>query len=89
MINVLVNKITTNVEITTNGIIEFYVLSKINNIPIVVRDVNDEIINVYHDGFVENTDKYKKDMEKYINIKYTLVPGSDVPIKVESEYYKQ
>ena len=93
-----INKISRDVLTTSNGIVEYYVMSKIYNIPIIVYNDINNIIYVFDNGIVYDTYKTtNKNIDKYrqpeyvtnaINIKFTLADKYSIPYNIESIYYK-
>jgi hypothetical protein len=92
-------KIAKEITITTNCVIELYILSKINRIPIVIHNQDDEIIFIFNKGLVY--DKYKdksipKDYEKLvheekfdcINLRFIFITNKYIPDDIESIYFK-
>jgi hypothetical protein len=93
-------KIGENPSFRTNTIPELYILSIINDIPVIVYDDLNNPIYVYDTGLIYNKydDKLnKKDIskyinttnrQKYINIKFIFVLDNQVPNFIEIIYYK-
>lgn len=97
----LIKKITKDILTTTNGIIEYYILNKYFNIPILIYDDNNNILYIFDKTIVYD---HKRDgvvtVKKYelytrpnnlinsINIRFSLLAGSDIPIDIEVMYYK-
>ena len=92
-------KLAKDVSIMTNCVVELYVLSKINRVPIVVYNDQIEPIYIFDKGFVfdhnktkkipENASKYiKTENKNSINIKLTFMGNSLIPEKAEVIYFK-
>ena len=93
-------KIGENPSFRTNTIPELYILSMINDIPVIIYDDLNNPIFVYDSGLLYNKydDKLnKKDIskytnvtnrQKYINIKYIYVLDNEIPDFIEVIYYK-
>jgi hypothetical protein len=91
-------KLTKDVSITTNCLIELHVLSKINNIPIVIYNEYDSPMYIFVDGMVYNhlnnkqiDDKYSKYTQKnhdldIINMRFIL--NGKIPETIEIMYFK-
>jgi hypothetical protein len=91
-----------NSNTITNGIIELFVLNKIYNIPIIIYNDDNNIIYIFDNGLVfdnitkkDNIDnkkyskyKDKKLIKNSINIKFSLLGGSNIPLDIEVIYYK-
>ncbi|CAH6421508.1 VETF early transcription factor large subunit [uncultured virus] len=98
LIRNLVNKLMGDISITTNGIIEYHILSKNYNITIIVYDDNNNILYIFDNGLIyDHNKKNNKIDNKYnnsellrncIHIKFTLMGNSDIPIDIEVLYYK-
>jgi hypothetical protein len=71
---------------TTNCVVELYVLSKINKIPIIVLNQENEVVYTFSNGMVDN--KQNVNLEKSIVLRLTTIKGNDIPIKIESIYSK-
>jgi len=93
-------KLGENPAFRTNTIPELYILSIINDIPIVVYDDLNNPIYIYDDGLKydkTNNDLNKKDLNKYIskenkhkyiNIKMIFISNNQIPDLIETIYYK-
>ena len=93
-------KLGENPSFRTNTIPELYILSIINDIPIVIYDDLNNPIYVYDNGILYNKmdDNYnKKDIQKYtnkenrhkyINIKFVYITNNEIPDFIETIYYK-
>ncbi len=97
------SRISRDIITITDGIVEYYVLSKVYETPIIVYNNNNDVIYIFDDGMIYNMeedgakafnerkyDKYRQDevVLNSANIRYTLTPGSDVPIDIEILYFK-
>jgi hypothetical protein len=93
------NKIARGIDTTTNGLIEYYILNKVHNIPTIIYDNYDNVLYVI-DGKVvydHNINKESELEKKYtdqevlkncINIKYTKISAMGIPLGVQAAYYK-
>ena len=93
-------KLGNSISFKTNTIPELYILSKINNIPIIVYNDLNKIIYVFDNGLVYshfdekydkvNINKYTdvKNKNKYINLRYIFITSSKIPDDIEILYYK-
>lgn len=97
MLNEFIIKMTRDVVNSTNGVIEYFILNKLHNIPIIIYDDNNNIHYIIDDGIKfdykknkkEELSKYKnKDMANYIHIKFILFGGSSIPTNIDVLYYK-
>lgn len=89
-----INNLTTE----TNGVVEYYILNKIVNIPINIIDDNNDIIYFFNDGFEYNHKKDKKEIKKQINdsyndydiitIRFSFITEGDIPDEVDIIYPK-
>jgi hypothetical protein len=95
----LIRKITKDITTTSNGVAEYYILSKSFNIPIVVYDDNNNPLYIFDNALLYDSKinspidlkKYEKQLKpanlvNSINIRFS--GGSDIPIDVEVIYYK-
>lgn len=101
-INDFINKITKDVIISTNGIVELYILNKIYNIPIIVYDKyntiiyiidNEVIYDKFKDDNVINSNKFTKyrdlnNLKTFVNIRFVSMSLARIPINIEVAYYK-
>lgn len=97
-----INKITKDITTNTNGIVEYYILNKIYDIPIIIYDKYNVILYIIDDGVIYDKDdsankindsKYNQykdssNLKKYINIKFTEISISNKPMSIEVIYYK-
>lgn len=92
-------KLSKDVPVMTNCIIELYVLSKVNKIPIVIYNDQNEPIYIFDKGIVYDNNKSKKIPDKYseyikneskncINIKLSYMGNTLIPEKAEIMYFK-
>ncbi len=95
-------KMTRDITTNTNGVVEYYILNRIYNIPIILYDDNNSIIYIIDNGILydykkpnQNIDnpkysKYKnqKSISDMINIKYNFLVGSNIPVSIEVLYFK-
>ena len=99
----LINRLAGDIMTSTNGIIEYYILSKVYDIPIIVYDDNNDPLYIFENGLIFNSTRDGKESltskkyEKYmsnenlrnsVNIRFSLFTGSDVPMDIEVVYYK-
>lgn len=88
--------------LTTDGFVEYYVLSRMYAVPIVVTNDNNDVIYVFDNGLLfdrfkdepqkledEKLSKYKnhKELRNMINVRFSLLSGSTLPIDIEVIYY--
>jgi hypothetical protein len=94
-----INKITKSIETNTNGLTEYYILNKINHIPIIIYDTYGNVMYVIDDKIVYDYNLNKNDkldkkytdinhIKKYINIKYAKISIVKMPVLIQSVYYK-
>jgi hypothetical protein len=95
-------KIGENSSFRTTTIPELYILSIINDIPIIVYDEVNTVLFIYDNGLkynkYDNTysmkeseiNKYsdKTNRHKYINIRFIYITGEIIPDFIENIYYK-
>lgn len=85
-----INRMVNEQVITTDGLVEFFVLNQIHKIPVVVYDRYNTILFVI-DGKIYEQDtvpeKYKTNLKSYINIRYVTMSMSKIPINIEISYY--
>lgn len=91
-----VNKFGREVSTVSNGIVEYYVINKIFNIPIVVYDDSNAVIYIFDNGIVYDKfsskkvpEKYAKNLSSMINIKFTISNAYSLPSNIEVFYYKE
>jgi len=85
-------KISNDTQLVTNCVIELYIINKIQRIPIVVYNEEDEIIYVFDDGMVHNKNKsnaFNKYQNKsnYINLQFNMGKSS-IPENISVIYFK-
>lgn len=89
-------KIAQDIPTLTNCIVELYVLSKINLIPIVVYDDDNNIKYVFDEGIKYNVSEqpnktninsYKSD-KNIINLKFSFITNQSIPDDIDVIYYK-
>ncbi len=88
-----INKISRDVNTTSNGIVELYVLSVLFGIAIVVYDDLNNVIYVFEDNVVKEDEKAisgakTRDSRDSINLKFTLNEKHAIPSDIETIYYK-
>ena len=98
-----INRISKDIITNTNGIVEYYILNKIYNIPIIIYDKYNTILYIIDNGIVYDKFKNKNNINKdakynkykdqnnlknYINIKYSTISLNNFPISIDVIYYK-
>ena len=95
-----ISKISKQTLGNTNGVVEYFILNKLYNIPIIIYNKYNDIIYIIDDNIIydESKDnikdkkylKYKDTtiQKTYINIKYSSSTLSGMPAAVEALYYK-
>ncbi len=94
-----VTKLSSDTHTLTNCVIELFVINKIQHIPIVVYNDDNEIVYIFDNGLIYNkninkptqtmTNKYGQDKKnEKINIRFSFISGSTVPDEIEVIYYK-
>jgi len=92
-------KLAKDVSIMTNCVIELYVLSKVNRVPIVVYNDQNEPIYIFDKGMVYDQKKNKKipdegmkyiktENKNAINIKLSYMGNNSIPERAEVMYFK-
>lgn len=95
-------KISQDIPVLTNCIVELFILSKLNDIPIVVYDDDNNIRYIFDNGIVHNTldrkyilsesglKKYTDNKGKYqvINMRFSFVTNNKIPDEIEIIYFK-
>lgn len=92
-------KLAKDVPVMTNCVVELFVLSKVNKIPIIVYNDQHEPIYIFDKGVVYDINKHKKMTEKHvnfvkteskncINIKLSYMGNNMIPEKAEIMYFK-
>lgn len=92
-------KLAKDINILTSGVVELFVLSKINKIPIVVyNDINNPVYifvkGLVYNSFVDKTIpseylKYTKaEAKNSINLRFLFITNSKTPDDVEAMYFK-
>jgi hypothetical protein len=87
-------KISHDTQLVTNCIVELYIINKIQGIPIIVYNEEDEIIYIYDNGLIYNknnkstdiTNKYKN-KSNYINLQFNM-GKSTIPEDISVIYLK-
>jgi hypothetical protein len=97
VVSEFINKISRDVLTVTNGVVEYYILSKYYKIPIIVYNEYNTIIFVFDDGLVngKKIDEYKNKniQKKSINIKFIYHSDSNdrnsssLPVSIETIYF--
>lgn len=92
-----INKINKDVNANTSGIVEYFILNKVHKIPIIIYDKYDDIIYIIDDNIVYDktsnnksiNSKYKdrNNIKKFINIRFTSVSMSNIPVSIEVLYF--
>ena len=96
-----INKISKDVSTNTNGIVELYILNKIHNLPIIIFDKYNTVLYIIDNGipydkFLKDNfndkqfSKYKdhNNLKNFINIRFTSMSMSHIPITMEVAYFK-
>jgi hypothetical protein len=97
--NAFILKISKDVHVLTSCIVELYILSKINKIPIVVYDDYNNPLHIFVKGMVYNSTvdkqipseylKYiKAESKSVINLRFLFITNTKIPDDVESLYFK-
>ena len=93
-------KLGNSTSYKTNTIPELYILSKINNIPIIIYNDMNKPLYVFDNGikYLDNDELYSKEdikkyidpklRTKYINIRYIFYTGDRIPDDIEILYFK-
>ncbi|AYV78750.1 MAG: early transcription factor VETF large subunit, partial [Edafosvirus sp.] len=103
VINDFVIRLGNDVYTLTSGVVELYALNKIQKLPILVTDDNNNIVYIFDDGLVfniydtNNNDITSKKYSKYttidfkkttINLRFSFITNKLIPDEVEILYYK-
>lgn len=98
-INIYITKLMNNISNFSNGVIEYFILNKIQNIPILILNEDLNIIYFFNNGIIYDfnnnkninlDDKNKKiidDKKNIIVIKYNFITSNKKPDDVEILYY--
>ena len=81
--------------VLTNCIVELYVINKIQHIPIVVYNNDNDIIYVFDDGIIYDKNKksnnkltkYENDKNKIINMRFNFISGNMIPDDIDAIYF--
>jgi len=83
----------TNIKTINDGKIEFYVLSIINQLPIIIHDDSDQIILIYENGNIikhhdiRESNKYDNSyVNKGINMIFTYDYTRNIPVEIDALY---
>ena len=98
-INEFVIKLARDIAVLTNCVVELYVLSRINRIPIVVYNDDNIPIYIFDKGIVYDHKKDKKIPDNYvkyiktenknvINIKFSYITNDKIPEEIGTIYFK-
>lgn len=91
-INDIINKLSNDIYITTNSIIELFILNQLHDIPIVVYDNDDNVIYMFDKKIIlnseNNMDFIIENRKNYINIKFNFITQINIPDKIEVIYYE-
>jgi hypothetical protein len=89
-------KLGTDVVTVTNGVVELYILNKIQQIPIVVYDDNGNVVQVYDDGLKfhsrDKIDMTKEEIDSLIKnknpiqLKFNYITQINVPDEIYAQY---
>lgn len=92
-----INKISRDVNTSSTGIVELYVLSVLFSIPIIIYDDLNNILFAFDNGVLYDSYKNKINTNKYkqadvarnsVNIKFALTEKYAIPTDIETIYYK-
>jgi hypothetical protein len=92
-------KLAKEIIILTNCIVELFVLSKINQIPIVVYNEDNKVIYIFDKGITynsnidkkipDNSQKFIKDDRKnVVNLRFTFISSNKIPDEIATIYFK-
>jgi hypothetical protein len=104
IIKEFIMKMTRDVVNTTSGIVEYYILNKLHNIPVIIYNDSDVILYIIDDGVKFDHKKNKIDdlnkkeyaqyidknqLQQFINIRFTIFGKSYVPTNIDVVYFKK
>lgn len=82
-----INKITRDITTKTNGIVEYFILNRIYDIPVILYDRYNTITHIIDKTIqVEDNGKYKNKLKDCINVRYSSMNG-DVPADIQVLYF--
>lgn len=91
-IDEFINKMTKDKNVSTNGIVEYFILNKIYNIPILVYNKFNTLLFVIDNKIIDKNfeNKYTNiaQLKNYINVRFMSMSISNIPIQIETAYYK-
>ena len=97
-INDFIIKLSNDIHILSNCLVELYILNKIEKIPILIMDNDDILIYVINDGIKYNyykNNNINKEVEKIlekknkcISLRFTFITNKTIPDDIDSIYYK-
>ena len=98
-VNAFILRLAKDIGILSNGIVELFILNKINKIPIVVYDDYNNPIYIFAKGFAYNSfvdktipNEYIKyttsEAKNSINLRFLFVTNNKIPDDVEVIYFK-
>jgi hypothetical protein len=92
-------RLAKDVPVMTNCVIELHILSKLNNIPIVIYNDYNNIVYIFDKGLVydshitkqipEEFVKYTKADKTAINLRFSFVANNKIPEEIEVIYFKE
>jgi hypothetical protein len=92
-------RLAKDVPVMTNCVIELHILSKLNNIPIVIYNDYNNIVYIFDTGLVydshitkqipEEFVKYTKADKTAINLRFSFVANNKIPEEIEVIYFKE
>lgn len=99
IINEYIVRLASDVNTYTNCIVELYILNKIQKIPIVVYNDDNQITYIFDDGLIFNLKNDKslpKKSENYIikkkfsviNLRFSFITHASIPDEIEVLYFK-
>jgi hypothetical protein len=91
-VNGFIIRIVKNISEMTNCVVELFILSKINKIPVVVYDTDNVIRYVFDESKIitdKNKETYSKvgDRGKYINLRFSFVSNNRIPDSIDVLYF--
>ena len=92
-------KLSKDAAIMSNCVIELHILSKLNNMPIIVYNNYNNIIYIFKDGLVYDSKKHNKIPDLYtkltttennnaINLRFSFRTNNKIPEEIETIYFK-
>ena len=97
-INEFIIRLGDDVNAVTNCVVELFVLNKIQKIPIIVYNDDNDIIYIFDDGLIyehkinknipKKSENYINNKNSIINLRFNFVTNVDIPDEIEVLYYK-